>query len=64
MDSAPEIYVPSTLSKSGTSIFSPSFTVPFSQLYEIRVKLAQNCEIIAFKRYSELLNFSEKVPIT
>ncbi|OMJ72071.1 hypothetical protein SteCoe_29578 [Stentor coeruleus] len=56
MDSAPEIYVPSTLSKSGKSIFSASFT-----LYEIRVKLAPNCEIIAFKRYSELLNFSEKL---
>lgn len=61
MEGGLEIYVPRAFPKQGSSIFSTTFTVTPTQLYEIRVKLSQTNEIVSFKRYSELLHLSEKV---
>ena len=61
MEGGVVITIPNTLTKTSGSLFSRSYTVKPTQLYEIHVRISKNCEIIASKRYSELLSLSEIV---
>jgi PX domain len=61
MDTNSCISIPRTITKKSESFFSRSFTVINIKEYEIHISIVKNCEIIVFKRYSEMRLLFHKV---